>query len=133
MEVETEKNKKRELENREIKIEQLNQIRQKQDKERKDMVHKNQEAFRKLMEDRKAIEQGLLKPPKKSKRSKTPNQSSTKKKQKRSEGTIVEQRDLPVNNIETINSGKQSILQEWSEKDLAHEEPAEYRFRPSKS
>jgi hypothetical protein len=54
--VETEKNKKRELENREIKIEQLNAIRQKQEKDRKDMVHKNQEAFRKLMEERKSME-----------------------------------------------------------------------------
>ena len=131
--METEKNKKRELQTREIKIEQLTQIRQKQEKERKDMVHRNQEAFRKLMEDRKAMEIGTLKPPKKSKRSKTPGQSAKKRQSKRSEGTLVEQRDLPVNNIETINSGKQSILQEWSEKDLQHEEPAEYRFRPSKS
>jgi hypothetical protein len=45
----------------------------------------------------------------------------------------VEQKEMPMNNIETINSGKQSVLQEWSEKDLQQEEAVEYRFKPYRS
>ena len=46
VEMETMRNKKMELKQREIKIESLADVRQRQEKERKEMVVKNQEAFR---------------------------------------------------------------------------------------
>jgi hypothetical protein len=49
-------------------------------------------------------------------------------KKKRSEGAIVEKREQPMNNIEIMNSNKQSVLEEWSEKDLIQEEAVEYRL-----
>jgi hypothetical protein len=56
VEKETAKNIKEEVQAKQIKIESLNEIKHRQDVERKEMVHRNQKVFRKVMEERKAAE-----------------------------------------------------------------------------
>lgn len=51
-----EEKKQQEILQKQGKIEELSRLKEKQEKERKEQLRKNQEAFRKFMQDRKDIE-----------------------------------------------------------------------------